>query len=694
MKLKAKHLSLFFMCVFMIGYLPAQNHAIDSLRSLIKTQMDTSKVNSLNKLSKELEKVGNYDSAFFYAESANTLAEKDDYKKGIAIALGNMGNFYFNTGNYLKDLDCQNKSLEISQQIGYKRGIAAALTYIGMAYYALGDYPKVLECDFKALTIGQEIEDNTIMAANYCNLGNLFDSQKDFHRAIEYYNNALTIDEKKGDKTGMAVDLGNIGGTYNNLGDSSKALEYMLRALSMTIALGDKDGVSSNYQSIASIYARHKNYPKALEYDFKALAIAREIGDKNNMSLDLANIGDIYTAQKSYTLAREYLDSSFTIAKNIGEKEDIKGIYFLFSVLDSCTGNYKATYDDYKAYIIYRDSLINDANSKKTMQSQMNFEFNRKTDSAKAIQDNLNVIAEKKSQHQKLLLNSFIGGFALMLALALVIFIGYKQKQKANIIISHQKELVEGKNNEILDSITYAKRLQEAILPPIALIKKFFPESFVFYKPKDIVAGDFYWMERAGDTIHIAAADCTGHGVPGALVSVICSNALNRTVKEFHITEPGKILDKVTELVLETFEKSESEVQDGMDISLCCINTKTNEVQWSGAYNPLWYIQHGELHEVEADKQPIGKYDNPHPFKTHHVKLQKGDVLYLFTDGYADQFGGPKGKKFKYRQLIDKLKEINGNSMADQQKMLNQEFEMWKGDLDQVDDILILGVRL
>jgi serine phosphatase RsbU (regulator of sigma subunit) len=253
---------------------------------------------------------------------------------------------------------------------------------------------------------------------------------------------------------------------------------------------------------------------------------------------------------------------------------------------------------------------------------------------------------------------------------------------------------VEGKNKEILDSINYAKRLQEAILPPISLIKKIFPESFVLYRPKDIVAGDFYWLERAGDLVFIAAADCTGHGVPGALVSVICSNALNRTVKEFHITEPGKILDKVTELVLETFEKSERNVQDGMDISLCCINTVTNEIRWGGAYNPLWYTRNGEMHELEADKQPIGKYDNPKPFYTHSIKLEKGNTLYFFTDGYADQFGGPKGKKFKYRQLQEILLANSTGSMEEQKALLEGRLDEWKGDLDQVDDILIVGIKM
>ncbi len=251
------------------------------------------------------------------------------------------------------------------------------------------------------------------------------------------------------------------------------------------------------------------------------------------------------------------------------------------------------------------------------------------------------------------------------------------------------------RNKDILDSISYAKRLQDAILPPISEVKKSFPESFVLYKPKDIVAGDFYWMERLGtDTVLIAACDCTGHGVPGAMVSVVCSNALKRALNEFKIRNAGQLLDKTRELVLETFEKSESEVQDGMDISFCAINLKDNTLEWSGANNPLWYIRNGELKEIHGDKQPIGKQTGEKPFTTHVLKMHKGDIIYLFTDGYADQFGGPMGKKFKYKQFQEKLLSVSSLSMDKQKQALEETLENWKGELEQVDDILVVGVRL
>jgi len=278
--------------------------------------------------------------------------------------------------------------------------------------------------------------------------------------------------------------------------------------------------------------------------------------------------------------------------------------------------------------------------------------------------------------------------------------------------ISEQKKLIEEKNKDITDSINYAKRLQEAILPPLSFISEKLPESFVLYKPKDIVAGDFYWMESfakakdseessKGEIILIAAADCTGHGVPGAMVSVVCSNALNRAVKEFGITEPGKILDKVRELVIETFQKSTADVKDGMDISLVSIQKKKSEksgeyfvIEWAGANNPLWFIQNGEHKEITAHKQSIGKTDLPTSFPTHTITLNRGDTLFLFTDGYADQFGGPKGKKYKYKQLLDLLSSSNKVTMEKMKELLNDSIENWKGSLEQIDDICIIGIRL
>lgn len=271
-----------------------------------------------------------------------------------------------------------------------------------------------------------------------------------------------------------------------------------------------------------------------------------------------------------------------------------------------------------------------------------------------------------------------------------------EEKLKDTLRLVEEKHLIiEEKNKEITDSINYAKRIQEAILPSVDFIQKQLPDSFIYYQPKDIVAGDFYWAAQVGDSFLIAAADCTGHGVPGSLVSVVCSNALNRSVKEFGLLEPGKILDKTRELVLESFSAKGEAIKDGMDISLLSIHK--DGVTWAGANNPLWYITTAgaqpELKEIMAEKQPIGKTDDPKPFTTHVLNVKKGDLIYLFTDGYADQFGGPKGKKFKYKPFAELLLQNHAFSMQKQQDMLEEVLTNWRGDLERVDDICVIGIR-
>ena len=276
------------------------------------------------------------------------------------------------------------------------------------------------------------------------------------------------------------------------------------------------------------------------------------------------------------------------------------------------------------------------------------------------------------------------------------IFNATQDLRDKNAEIERQHEALEESHREITDSIAYAKRIQHAILPPDSIVDQYLKENFILYKPKDVVAGDFYWLEHYEEIILFAAADCTGHGVPGAMVSVVCNNALNRAVREYELTEPADILTKVREIVIEEFDQGEEDVKDGMDISLCALNPKTNEMHWAGANNPLWIIRKDgtEVEEIKADKMPIGKYAKEDPFTPHKLQLNIGDSIYIFTDGYPDQFGGDNGKKFKSGNLKKLFLKIVNQPIKKQKELLNTQFESWRGEMEQIDDVCVIGVRV
>lgn len=333
--------------------------------------------------------------------------------------------------------------------------------------------------------------------------------------------------------------------------------------------------------------------------------------------------------------------------------------------------------------------------------------------------DDVKDIIEIPPETLKLFSQIFIGMLFLILFMLMLYFKNINRDYETLITektneLKLSKDIIEQRSKDITDSINYALRIQSAILPPIHFIDKYLKDFFIFYKPKDIVAGDFYWAEHFKDHFFIASADCTGHGVPGAMVSVVCSNALNRALKEFELTDPGKILDKTSDLVLQTFEKSTNEVKDGMDISLIAFKVQSSkfevkdnnsnnlehltlnieQIQWAGANNSLVMVQNGVIKEIKADKKPIGYSDNRSPFTTHTIHPQKGDVIYLLTDGFADQFGGEKGKKFKQANLQKLLLENSNKEMKHQSEILNQKFTDWKGDLEQIDDVCVIGIRI
>jgi serine phosphatase RsbU (regulator of sigma subunit) len=285
----------------------------------------------------------------------------------------------------------------------------------------------------------------------------------------------------------------------------------------------------------------------------------------------------------------------------------------------------------------------------------------------------------------------------IILPLGMVIYVTWsfiKTRSYAEKQINEQKSQLEDKNKEVTDSITYAQRIQKAILPSHRLIENYLPKSFVIYLPKDIVSGDFYWVEKKENKIFFAVADCTGHGVPGAMMSVIGQNALNRVLNEFGITKPSEILDKLSALVEESFAKSGSDVRDGMDIALACLDTTTKKLEFAGANNSVYILSNGTLREIKGNKQPVGRFEFKVSFTNHGVDLNSGDGVYLFSDGIADQFGGPEGKKYKYKRVKELLLQNYIKPHSEQKNNIISEFVSWKGKNEQIDDVCLMGVKI
>ncbi|HET6245944.1 MAG: tetratricopeptide repeat protein [Bacteroidetes bacterium] len=606
----------------------------------------------------------------------------------------------------LQSLKYAKQALAVGEKINNKVAIAASLSKLGAIYYLQGEYSVALTHHFKSMKILEEINDLNGMASSFNNIGIIYEAQKNYSEAMAYHSKSLTIREKQGDKNGIAACLINIGNINYFQSNYALATEYYLKALPIAEQMADQDKVAGILSNIGSTYLDRKMFRESLEYHKKALKIREQSQDKFGMASSLVNIGSLYTGLGDYKNAFIYIQKSLDLSNEIGAKDIVLESYQAYSDAYSLTDNCTKAFDYYKLYSQVKDSLFNIESSNQIAEMQTQYETEKKEkEIALLTNDKKLQLAEIKKQ--TVISWSVAGGGLLVMLLAIVAIKGYAQKKRANsllnlhnIEISEKKKIIEGKNKDITDSINYAKRIQEAILPPDNLVKQLLPDSFIFYKPKDIVSGDFYWMERdksfnfpSNQLVFLAAADCTGHGVPGAMVSVVCSNALNRTVKEFGITEPGKILDKVRELVIETFEKSESEVRDGMDISLCSFNVVTNELKWAGANNALWILSKEGLNEIKPDKQPIGKYSEHKSFTTHTIQINKGETFYLFTDGYADQFGGEKGKKFKYAQFKELLIAIQEKEMHEQAEILDSKFEQWKGKHEQVDDVCVIGVR-
>lgn len=566
--------------------------------------------------------------------------------------------YYFSRkGDYLEQIKMCLEALKIADQNEFNDQKGVIASNIGGAYLQLGDDKQALKWLEDAITLKKQFNDDNKLATSLSTLGAYYFSQGNYLKAVQYHEESLKIDERSGNQNSLAIDLANLADCYIEMDEFEKAESLLNQALSIRQSLEDNFGEVKTLMDFAFLYERRNIFPKAIQYALKSKEIAESNGFEDLLYENLLLLADLHKSNGNFKEADTYRELALQHWQN------------LFSIQTSYNLNEVRT--------IYETERITNENLLLRKQKEIDLLNNERS---KAANNRLRMIV----------LSVVVG--MLVLGLILILFIRLnRSKRKANLALSEQKKLVEIKNEEILDSIKYAKRIQTAILPSMENVVNQLKHVFIMYQPKDVVAGDFYWLETKDNWKLFAVADCTGHGVPGAMVSVFGNNALNRAVREHNLTKPGEILDKAREIMINEFEKNGEEVHDGMDVALCALNG--NKLRFAGAYNSLWIVRHGELLEYRGDKQPIGLFDKKKTFETVEIELMKDDCFYIFSDGFADQFGGPNNKKYKSANLKRLLIKVSDKPMIEQAQLIQQDFDEWKGDNEQVDDVCLLGVR-
>lgn len=604
-------------------------------------------------------------------------------------------------------IDLSAKASELALKTNENDLIAEAFINEAYVHRHVGNYETAIEKYFSCIKYAEKAKNLRFVGYANAQLGIIYMLQKDFKTGLEKLLIAENLVKKSPDNWAKGKLYEAIGNCYLELKDPvNSEINYKISE-EFFIKSGEFIGTAQMLANRAEYYMQTNDLKSAEVKLNECLIYSQKANSNNSWFLYYMAKGRFELLKGQNIQAKNSFETAMSYAgkypSNEAKHSSFEGLYKAYESLN----DYKNALKYYILKTTYADSLDNKELVKNLTKAQANYEYSKKhlMDSLNHEKENTIKNIEIKEKDEKLKGEK---QFRFLLYLILVMLLGfagfvfksYVDKNRTNKIIlaqksevESQKHVIQEKQKEIIDSINYAQRIQSAILASENEIKKYFPESFLLFQPKDIVAGDFYFFERNETHVFYAAADCTGHGVPGALVSVVCSNALTRCVKEFNLTDTGMILDKTRELVLDTFRKSGQEVKDGMDISLIAKELKTNMYSWSGANNPLWYVINNELFEIKANKQPIGLHTDPKPYTTHVLNVNSGDVLYLFTDGYADQFGGPKGKKFKYKQLEEVLLHSAHLTLAEQKQNLESTFVNWKGKLEQVDDVTIIGIR-
>ena len=562
---------------------------------------------------------------------------------------------------------------------------ANALLLKGTAYRELSKYDKAIQSFLSSLSIYEDFNDKVGQCKNYAEIGIVYSYKGDIKSSKENIFKSLKIAESLKDSALIAKSAMSLTFSYDAIGHIDSCIYYSNLALKFINHKKDPKTILALYSNLSIFYFRNKNYRQAENFIKKHLYVVEKEGPPNSVANSLGILGMIYSEQNENKQAQECFDKAYKIAKETGD------IYLIGTVCEELYNFNKKIGNCEKALYFnelqasYYDSIVNKESIKKIEELNATYQFDRLNKESK-IKD---LEVEKKSQA----VNYLIVVASLILLTVVVIGFGYSRKKKANSLLEAKNKEIEHQKSEIVDSINYAKRIQSATLGSPDRVVELYNNAAVIFQPKDIVSGDFYWFHKIGNRFMFSVADCTGHGVPGAMMSMIGNNGLNDAVKEKGITDPAKVLEHLSLQVHTNFNKNVTEIKDGMDITFCELNTDTRVLEFAGAINPLIICKYnGEIVEIKGDKQFIGQKDSA--YTNHSIQLEKGDCIYIMSDGFVDQFGGSNNKKFKISNFKSLLPTINSHEAQYQAGFLTSAINDWKGTTEQTDDICVMVVKI
>ncbi|MGM0579699.1 MAG: tetratricopeptide repeat protein [Bacteroidota bacterium] len=616
-----------------------------------------------------------------------------------------------------------NDALKIADRNEDYSAKATALHVLGAVYTVLGDYEKAISNLLKSLRNYELLGDSKGVANSSNSLGILYFNQEDYSNAKKYYSKALNLIDSSEYAMSTGVYKLNIGEVYQATGENEKALRLVKQAYDIFNQLGDINGMAYALGVQGKVNYQQGNQEKAIEFTKKALDYLIEDQDYLGAVEYLNFLVDVYIATNKLFLAEENATTALEIANQINSlKWKIKSFENLSEIFYK-KGAFQSAYQYKDSAYIFENKLMDEEKQKQISNLRIIYESEQKEQENEILR--IDKELKQKQITQQRILNVAIGSvLVIIIVFATITFRAKNQKQKANNQLKIQNEeirqqreeietqserlksinadvlrknhLIEDKNKNITDSINYAKRIQTALLPFPQRIGKELEDFFIYYNPKDIVSGDFYWYTESEEKVIIAVADCTGHGIPGAFMSFIGHDMLNHIVNFKGIVQPSEILKQLKLSVIHILRQEQSDNRDGMDISICVWDKKNNKVQFSGANHSLIYIQNKQLYQLKGNKTTMGfdEGKNVKDFDTHEINLVGDTCFYLFSDGYVDQFGGDKDKKFMIKNFRELLSTIHIKKMETQGIIIRETIEDWMGDREQVDDMLVWGFRI